>query len=272
MKKNLKNIAAFVFLIMFLPYTMLLLVNGREGIHQEKSMSELEYQVLYELMREDYSWMDDRTLELMAILCRTDCVRKQIEPEAEFPASELFGETYGRVYRAVQSTKGQVIVINGSYRELPYHAVSAGVTRDGVLLGDEYAYVLSVECPKDREADSYLQICYLTKEELREALGPDMDISWEDLVLERDHEEYVTRVSSPEKSWTGENFRSLLHLSSSCFWIEEGSDDSIRIMSKGNGHGFGISLYTADRMIQEGETVSGVIQKFYENAECITVP
>ena len=44
-----------------------------------------------------------------------------------------------------------------------------------------------------------------------------------------------------------------------------------RITVKGNGHGFGISLYTADRMIREGMSWEEVIQKFYENAECITL-
>lgn len=271
MKKYLKNIAAVGFLILFLPYTVTLLANGRQGIHQEEQLPEIEYQVLYRLMQEDYSWMEDGTLELMAVLCRTECKREQTEAVKESSVSGLYGENYDRAYQAVLHTEGQVITIDGVYKELPYHAVSAGVTRDGTLLGEEYAYVKSVECREDREAESYLHICSLTEKELKEALKSDEDISPEDLILERDQEAYVTQVKSSSKSWTGEKFRSLLHLPSSCFCIEP-QQGGIRIVSKGNGHGFGISLYTANRYIQKGADKLEIIQKFYQDAECITIP
>lgn len=271
MKKFLKNMTAVGFLILFLPYTVTLLANGRQGIHQEEQLPELEYQVLYRLMQEDYSWMEDGTLELMAVLFRTEYVRGQAESVKEPSVYGLYEENYERSYQAVVHTKGQVITIDGTYRELPYHAVSAGVTRDGLLLGGEFAYVNSVECREDREAESYLQICSLTEEELKEALKSDEDILPEDLVLERDPSEYVTQVKSSSKSWTGENFRSLLHLASSCFYIEP-QQGGIRIISKGSGHGFGISLYTANRSIRDGADKIDIIQKFYQNAECITIP
>lgn len=52
----------------------------------------------------------------------------------------------------------------------------------------------------------------------------------------------------------------------------EESDDGIMVTVKGNGHGFGISLYTADCMVQEGAGLTEIIQKFYRDAECITIP
>ena len=55
------------------------------------------------------------------------------------------------------------------------------------------------------------------------------------------------------------------------FYMEE-SDDGIMVTVKGNGHGFGISLYTADCMVQEGAGLTEIIQKFYRDAACITIP
>lgn len=271
MRKYLKNIAAVGFLILFLPYTLTLLASGRQGIHQEKPLSGLEYQTLYRLMQEDYSWMEDGTLRLMAVLCRTECAGIQETDAEEIPMAGLYGENYSRAYQAVVDTEGQVVMIDGAYRELPYHAVSAGVTRDGSLLGEEYAYVMSVECREDRKSETYLQICTLTEEELKAALGSAADIDPEALTLERDRWDYVTKVTGPEESWTGENFRSLLHLPSSCFFMEE-QQGNIRITSKGSGHGFGISLYTANCLVQEGMDIQEIIQKFYRDAECITIP
>lgn len=268
MKSYLKNIIAVGFLVLFLPYTITLLVNGRQGIHQEERLPELEYQVLYQLLQQDFSWMEDGTLDLMAVLYRTECVRTQEDFAVEEISAKMYGENYDRLCRAVERTRGQVITIDGEYKELPYHAVSAGNTRKGQLLGEDFSYVSSVECPEDLHSDSYLQICYLTGEELSEVL--DEEVALEDLVLERDDTEYVTSVRCGEKSWTGENFRTLLHLPSSCFWLEP-MEKNIRITVKGSGHGFGISLYTANCMILEGADLMEIIHKFYQNAECITI-
>jgi len=268
MKAYLKNIIAVGFLVLFLPYTVTLLVNGRQGIHQEERLPDLEYQVLYQLLSQDFSWMEDETLKLMAVLYRTEYVR---DPEAfavEEISPKLYGESYERLCRAVEQTQGQVITIAGEYRELPYHAVSAGSTRKGQLLGEDFSYVLPVECPDDLYSDAYLQVCYLTEEELAEAMGE--EFSLKELALERDEAEYVTSVSCGENSWTGENFRTLLHLPSSCFWLEP-LENSVRITVKGSGHGFGISLYTANCMALEGAGFMEIIHKFYQNAECITI-
>ena len=268
MKRWLKNMIALGFLILFLPYTITLLLNGKQGIHKEEILPELEYQVLYQLMQENTSWMQDGTLELLAILYRSEYYRSKETIEIKEISPEFYKENYDRVYQAVQNTVGKVITIEEEYKELPYHAVSAGVTRDGTLLGEGFSYVTSVVCPKDVEASAYLQVLYLTEEELCEAIGAKIDIEQLDFV--RDHADYVTNVRCADKEWPGEKFRSLLHLSSSCFYIEA-TEHNIRITVKGNGHGFGISLYTADWMIQEGMELEDVIQEFYQGAACITI-
>ena len=75
MRRFVKNVTAVGFLLLFLPYTITLLLNGKQGIHREETLSDLEYEVLACMMTEDYSWMEDGTLDLMAMLHRTACVR-----------------------------------------------------------------------------------------------------------------------------------------------------------------------------------------------------
>lgn len=268
MKHVLKNMMAVCFLMLMIPCTLTLLINGKQGIHREKQLSDLDCQVLYQMMQEDISWMEDGTLELLAVLLRTECVRSQDAWE-QIQEIHPYEELYERAYGAVQNTSGQVVVIDGEYRELPYHAVSAGRTREGTLLGEEYSYVLSVDCPEDLESKSYLKICYLTGDEIKDALGTETDP--EALELRRDSAEYVTGLLGAENSWPGEQARTLLHLPSSCFWMDA-QGERVRFTVKGVGHGFGISLYTADQMIRNGADKEEIFQKFYENAECITIP
>ena len=96
---------------------------------------------------------------------------------------------------------------------------------------------------------------------------------------------YVEAVSLGDQTWTGEAFRSLLHFPSSCFWMKAdgttktdkagaggNTDNRLTITIKGVGHGFGISLYTADRRIREGTPWQDIFSCFYKNAQCITIP
>jgi len=269
MRIYLKNIFAFLFLIVFLPYTITLLLNGWQGIHQEEKLPTLEYQTLYKMMQEDFSWMEDETLELMAILYRTECVQDKEDWVLQELSLGNNEEAGNRVYQAVIKTKGKVVQVEGTYRQLPYHMVSAGTTREGRFLGEDYSYVNSVTCPFDLESGDYLQICSLTWKEIAKALNT--DIQSKEIKLERDGQNYVIDVSCDGFQWKGENFRTLLHLPSSCFFLEE-TEEGLRITTKGSGHGFGISLYTANRMAREGASYEEMIQKFYQGAECITIP
>lgn len=269
MKKVLQNISAVCILALFLPYIITLFLNGRQGIHTEEKLPDLEYQVLHCLMQEDLSWMADETLELMAVLYRTEHVRTGTAQQMDRRSAWLDRDAYSRLYDAVIHTRGQVIRIAGEYRELPYHMISAGRTRDGVALGEEFSYVMPTECPQDLQAEDYFALAYFQKEELQTALGSTFELS--QLQINRDSSDYVTEVICKDAKWSGEEFRELLHLNSSCFRLQE-TERGIRAAVKGRGHGFGISLYTADRMLRAGDTIQAVLDRFYQDAECITIP
>lgn len=68
MKNGLKMLWSILFLAIFLPYTAILLMNGRQGVSREEKLPDREYQVLAGLLQEDLSWMDEETLCLMAVL------------------------------------------------------------------------------------------------------------------------------------------------------------------------------------------------------------
>ena len=262
-------LGSVLFLAIFLPYTVVLLMNGRQGVSREEKLPDREYQVLEGLLQEDLSWMDEETLSLMAILIRTEQMQEK-DTEVEEPT--VTQTEYEAAFAALKRTLGTVITINGEYREIPYHGISAGRTRPGMLLGEEYGYLHAVDCPEDRKSEDYLHIYRMSREKFMETLLGEkaVDQEWSSPELERDSSGYVIRMYLGEEILQGEVVRTLLHLPSSCFYIDD-ADPLLRITVKGSGHGFGISLYTADRMIREGMTCEDVIQKFCENAECITL-
>ena len=127
----MKNVLGICFLILFLPYVITLLLSGRQGVGRQEKLPEREYEVLEMMLSEDLSWMDASTLRLLAVLKRTEVVRQQesgVSIVQDLP--KLYGGLYSRVYEAVEETEGQVVTINGEFRELPYHGISSGHTRD----------------------------------------------------------------------------------------------------------------------------------------------
>ncbi|MBR5510545.1 MAG: hypothetical protein IKV59_10885 [Lachnospiraceae bacterium] len=269
MKKYIQSVGTILFLALFLPYTLTLLLHGREGVHCEEELPELEYQVMYRLIQEDHFWVQDQTLELLAMLYRTELIQARENKDVGKIFKGLKSDHYSRIEKAVRSTEGQIIQIDGEYRELPYHMLSAGKTREGNLLGEEFSYVTVSDCPLDLKSNQYLQIFMLSGQELNRTLGQEFD--FDNMELVRDSSDYVIKVKCPKKEWQGETFRTLLHLASSCFWMEE-TEKGIRVTVKGNGHGFGISLYTADQMAKNGKSIQEILDQFYKKAECITIP
>ena len=84
---------AGIFLATAFPFTMVLLLNGRQGIHKEKQLDPVDYQILQQMLAEDLSWMSDDTLKLLAVLYRTEalCVGESSALE-QLSLSELYGE------------------------------------------------------------------------------------------------------------------------------------------------------------------------------------
>ena len=169
---------------------------------------------------------------------------------------EQWDSYYTKIQEAVSSTQGKILVIDGKPVDLPYHAVSAGRTRSGQVLGEEYSYLESVECPEDVESADYLKIQLLELEELPE-------------ILEQDNAGYVNRIRMGEKTLAGEEFRSRFSLNSSCFSLEE-TEEGVRAVTKGLGHGLGLSMYQAGRLAATGRTYMEILLYFYKNVECIS--
>ena len=102
-------------------------------------------------------------------------------------------------------------------------------------------YLSGVACYEDAQAPDYLSVLYL-----------DQEITIE----EKDSAGYVTKAQMNGKSYTGEELRGELGLKSANFSVTELEPGKIRIVTKGHGHGFGLSQYTAQKMAEKGDVVT----------------
>lgn len=302
MKEKIKNLLCIVIVIFLMPYVVTVVCHGNtgvktkqmearkvkatvEGVEMELDLEEYVIGVLAAQIPVDY---EEEALKAQAVISRTN-ILKQLLEKGEPLAFEYFSSVkmaeiwgyenavanYKKMEEAVLKTRGEVICQNGSYIEASYHAVSSGKTRNGnqVLNSEEYPYLASSESSFDVTAKNYMKIEVFEKETMTEKLNQWFGVSltesglMEELeIQERDETDYVSKVKLKGKTVSGEEFRKCLELNSSCFQIEEFMG-KIRIVTKGLGHGLGMSQYGANCLALKGNTYREILNYYYKDIE-----
>ena len=91
-------------------------------------------------------------------------------------------------------------------------------------------------------------------------MSTDVDLSI--TAVDRDDAGYVKTVQIGDKSFSGDEIRSLLELPSPCFYIKE-VEEKMRIVVKGKGHGIGMSQYAASKQAEDGATHEEILNYFF---------
>lgn len=231
----------------------------------EMPMEEYCIGILAKEMPASYS---KEALKAQAILVRTEVCRKIKEAGKEAVLEEQFwtrkqmedawgakySKYYGKLKDAWDGTEGAVLFFGEGLALTPFFRLSNGCTRDGkeVLGSEEYPYLKIVECPYDIE----------NKKQIQTVMTEDMDAE----VTQTDTAGYVLGVRVGQENISGEEFRNTYGLASGCFTLQR-YNGKIRITTRGEGHGLGMSQYSADRMAEEGYTYDEILQYFYEGTE-----
>jgi len=299
---------SILIILILLPYVAVVFRTGNmNGLAAENRAPDIEDYVAGILPGQIPMTYEEEALKAQAVIARTNLLQKSInfyqtkdpvqvvamvqEKDLEeigfeyyTPAElqELWGyeqwEQYEKkIRKAVEATAGEFLALEGKPIDLPYHAVSAGKTRDGKVLGETYSYLESVECAGDLKSVDYLKVQTYSPEEfhakvLLEETASRKAGEMEEGLLEitaRDQAGYVTELRMGEQFLAGEEFRSRLGLNSSYFTIEE-TEEGVRITTKGLGHGLGLSLYQANLQALDGKTYLEILLYFYKNVECIS--
>ncbi len=264
MLQKIKKYIAVLLIIVLLPYIVTIFLNGKHVEKQQKKDGKeelLKQHCIGILAREVSTEYEEEMLKVQALLVRTT-VYQQIEEQGEkVLAQKDFGNIqdidsfwYKKLEKIWDETEGEVILYEGKLALVPFHQVSNGKTRNGkeVLQSDEYPYLQIKECPKDVEADRQMESKFIDVKQAK--------------VMEYDSAGYVLSVKIGEETCNGEAFRDTYALASSCFELQEFQDNT-RVITKGVGHGLGLSQYTANEMAKEGKKYKEILQYFFEGTK-----
>ena len=317
-EQKMKSAAAFLVIIILLPYIISVFVNGADAASGDGSSS-LYVKVEVPDTEEadgvrEIGWTDylagilakevsadfgEEAMKAQAVLIRTQIYRELSASEDKVLSmdymtreemkkqwgQEKAPDYYEKYIRAVEQTDDTVLVYGEGYAWAPFHQSSSGMTRSAseVMGTEEYPYVAVRECPDDKEADNEIQVFTFSYDEIQEACRDflvaaadgeqaEKGYTFADFEIKSyDSAGYVSQLRIGDTVCTGDQFRDALDLPSSCFSfseLREGKAGSgIKITTAGNGHGLGMSLWTAEKMDEDGSTYEEILSFFFEGTE-----
>lgn len=283
MLEKIKTTGCFLIILICLPYLVTFLLQGdftekkNDNLTTEKDVERL-IQLVAAQMPVKY---EKEALKAQTVIARTNLYyareHEEVEPEGMSQEDMIaaYGEAYQDCYetlkQCVEDTANQVVTYEAALVQLPYHAVSAGRTRDASELGDkdQMQFLKGVESTSDYKSDRFLKIMWLEKKQYLnklQAAYPKLkfpeDISNAVVVEQRDSAGYALIVALPDKKVNGEQFAQMLSLPSACFTIKE-IDGKIRIVTKGYGHGMGLSQFGANELALQGKTYKEILNYYF---------
>lgn len=259
--------------------------SGSGQVGEEKlDMEEYLTGVLAKEIPLDYQM---EAVKAQAVIARTSLSAAMETEEKNLPASmsrdemlELWGQdgfedNYQVLEEAISATQGEVLYYKGKPIQAEFHAVSAGRTRSAkeAFQREDEPYLEGVDSGMDIPSPDFLKVVFMDKEEFCKKLEeacPNIPIDTGNIldsvtVEDRDSSGYVVRVKIGEEELSGEGFRACFGLNSSCFYLKE-VENQVRIVTKGLGHGFGLSQYGANELAKEGKNYQEILQYYYKDS------
>lgn len=174
-----------------------------------------------------------------------------------------FDKYYSKIKKAVLDTDKIAIYYNGDYIDALYHSTSNGYTLNSEnVWSNAIPYLKSVESKWDLNASSYLKNTNKDIAYVLSLFGID-DIN-KIQIVSRDDTNHVKEIKVGDKIYKGTTFRSLLNLRSTDFDIMV-NDNSVVFITRGFGHGVGMSQYGANGMANEGYNYIDILNHYYTN-------
>lgn len=174
---------------------------------------------------------------------------------------------YGKVKKAVEDTKGLVMIYNDEVIEAFYFAMSNGSTEDSLLVfGSSKDYLAVVDSSWDKDVNNFIVTNKISKQSFCEKLNIVCDGIKVDNI-NKSSSGRVNTIRINDKTFKGTEVRKLLDLRSTDFEIN--ISEKIEITTKGYGHGVGMSQYGANMMAKNGKNHEEILHHYYQNIEIV---
>ncbi len=172
---------------------------------------------------------------------------------------ENFDYYFEKIKKAVYDTKDLIMTYNGDIILSLYFARSNGKTEDAIaVFGSNEEYLKSVESPEENLTSEVT----ISKDKFCNKLNISCDAINISNVL-KSSSGRINSLNINGKTFKGTEIRTLFDLKSTDFDISIGSE--IKFVTKGYGHGVGMSQYGANKLAQNGKNYEEILKHYYQN-------
>ncbi|MBQ9987198.1 MAG: stage II sporulation protein D [Erysipelotrichales bacterium] len=188
------------------------------------------------------------------------------EQELKDTFQSEYEEKITKIKEAVEATRGEVLVYQGSIISALFFSTSNGYTVSSQdYFTNELPYLQAVSSEWDLEVnENVIQSVTFTNRDLCQLLSCNGTIQIEIISRYEDHR--VKSVKVNDTLYTGRELREKLSLRSTDFLIEQ-TGDSYIFTTIGYGHGVGMSQYGAQGMALEGYSYQEILRYYYQGVE-----
>lgn len=243
--------------LLLIPYFAVIGFQGKE-IALMNRIPKAEDCLPFILSEEIDADSEEETLKAQAVIARTNLYRRIKEGESLYDIlneCENSRKAAEKIYLdAVKATENIVLSWKGELKQIPYHEVSSGKTRNGeeVFRDQDFAYLKSVDSSADMDSPNYLSSVYIEEGQLPKEFE----------VEERDSAGYVQSIEADGNILEGEGFRRGMGLSSADFTVQK-LNGKVRFLCRGKGHGLGFSQYGGNELAKEGKNYKEILTAYF---------
>jgi len=176
-----------------------------------------------------------------------------------------FARNMDKMTRAVNETAGLILTYEGEPIEATFFSASNGFTENSEDYWQaEIPYLRSVSSPWDRMyAPNFERETAFSFAELYKQLGlPVSSQAPKMTIIKKSDSGRVLEAEIEGKPFTGREIREMLDLPSTDFTWEI-SGGTVTFLTRGYGHGVGMSQWGANGMAKEGRTAKEILQHYY---------
>ncbi|MDP4118808.1 MAG: stage II sporulation protein D [Bacillota bacterium] len=187
-------------------------------------------------------------------------------------------EYLAKVTKAVNDTKGQIILYNGKPISAVYYAMSGGSTENAAdVWGGNVPYLKSVSSSFDKNAPNFSTTAEFTFDEFRNIItGENAKAN-----LSGNPNSWIGAVSTSQgggvtsiviggQAFKGTRLRTLFSLRSQNFTVE--ITDRVIFHVKGYGHGVGMSQWGCKFLAEGGKNYEEILKYYYTGVEIGAMP
>lgn len=179
---------------------------------------------------------------------------------------EDYDEYYNKILNAVKKTTGEVLTKDNKILKAFYFSMSNGYTENSKdVFGEDLTQ--SVESPFEISLSNFEIVKEFSKSELLEKLGVDNLNIENQQISETKH---TSSIIIGGKEFSGIEVRKLLNLRSTDFEIKQ-VGENFNIITRGYGHGVGMSQYGANELAKSGKSYIEILAYYYKNTKLVNL-